>query len=244
MPAVKTPARSSPRIRHAVAPAPLAVSPQRPSVRIIETDTDIAAGIKALRRKCDVLRRIHDDVGMPPLRRRPPGLEGLARIIIGQQVSVASANAIWQRFMDVVDGDMAATRLANLTDDEYRAGGLSRPKIATLRAVAAAIDGGLDLEALALAPVETARAALTDVRGIGPWTADVYLMFCAGHADVFAPGDLALQEAARAAFDLQARPSAPELDVLAQRWSPWRAIAARLLWHYYAAMKARAGQPV
>jgi DNA-3-methyladenine glycosylase II len=233
---VKTPARSSPRIRPSVASQPR----RSQAVRVIATEADIATGIKALRRKCDVIRRLHDEAGAPPLRRRPPGLEGLARIVIGQQVSVASAAAIWARFEAVV-GTMTAVRVLAMTDEDFREGGLSRPKIATMRAVATAMAGGLDLEALALAPVDDAHAALTAVKGIGPWTADVYLMFCAGHVDVFAAGDLALQEAAKLAFKLDARPSADALAALAAaRWSPWRAVAARMLWHHYAWTKAQA----
>lgn len=196
------------------------------------------AGIRALRRKCDVIKRLHDDVGLPPLRRRPPGLDGLARVIVGQQVSVASADAIWARF-SAVAGDITAARLLAMSDDDYRAGGLSRPKIVTLRAVGAAVRDGLDLPRLGEEPVEVAHAALTAIKGVGPWTADVYLMFCVGHRDVFAPGDLALQEAARVAFKLAARPSREELAELATRWSPWRGVAARLLWHAYAAAKAQ-----
>lgn len=222
--------------------------------RIIENEGDIRAAIKALRRTCPIVRKMHDHAGDPPLRRRLGGFDGLARIIIGQQVSVASANAIWTRFSAVAQPQsdrfqsvqvMSADVVGGLTDEQFRAGGLSRPKIKTLRAISAAVQGGLDLDALARIDEQEARAALTAISGIGPWTADVYLMFCLGRADVFAAGDLALQVAAQLAMDLDARPSAHDLTAIAERWRPWRTVAAGLLWHYYAATKAaKSGQPV
>jgi DNA-3-methyladenine glycosylase II len=238
---VKTFQRSAKKASSRVARAPhrVASPPQ-----LIETEADIKRGIKALRRKCDVLRRIHDLTGDPPLRRTNPGFEGLARIIVGQQVSVASANAIWTRFSAVAQ-TMTPARVAALSDLEFQTGGLSRPKIKTLRAVAAAAETGLDLIGLAMVDEAEARAALIAISGIGPWTADLYLMFCLGRADVFAPGDLALQVAAERAFELAERPNAEALAQLAaERWQPWRGVAARLLWHYYAHLKSTAGQPV
>jgi DNA-3-methyladenine glycosylase II len=179
--------------------------------------------------------------GRPPLRRRAPGLEGLAAIIVAQQVSVASARAIEARLLARFPGCDAAA-LARADEEELRACGLSRPKMRTLRACAeATLSGALDLEALARASAEEAHAALTTVKGIGPWTADIYLLFCLGHPDAFPAGDLALQEAAKIAFGLRRRPDAKKLDALARAWRPWRAVAARLLWSYYAAAKSREG---
>ena len=118
---------------------------------------------------------------------------------------------------------------------------MSSPKIRTLLAIALALrDGGLDLAAIdALEPAQ-ARAALTAVKGLGPWSADVYLLFCAGHPDVWPAGDLALQEGARMALNLRARPDAARMERLGERWRPWRAVAARLLWAYYGAMRTAA----
>jgi DNA-3-methyladenine glycosylase II len=221
------------------------ITTARTSLQVIETEADIHVGIMALRRSCDGIRKMHDLAGDPPLRRQPAGFGGLARIIIGQQVSVASAAAIWTRFQAAVVPLAPASILA-MSDDDMRAAGLSRPKVKTFRAVATAIATGLDLDGLGTIDQAEAHAALTAISGIGPWTADVYLMFCVGHADIFAPGDLALQVAAQLAFDLDARPSAADLnDLAASRWQPYRAVAARLLWHYYAATKApKSGQPV
>jgi len=205
---------------------------------------DIAAGVAALCAGDARLARLHALCGMPPLRRSQGGLEGLAWIIVSQQVSVASANAIWARTRNVFT-PFTAARLAAAPDEDYRAGGLSGPKIRALRALAQAVERGLDLDGLGALDADAAHRMLTGVKGIGPWTADVYLMFCLGHADAFAAGDLALQEGARMAFDLAERPNAAALAAIAESWRPWRGVAARLLWAYYAHRKSgREGAPV
>jgi len=212
--------------------------------RIIMTPDDIAEGMAALAAADPRLAAAHRLTGMPPLRRTAGGFEGLAWIIVSQQVSVASARAIWARTRAVF-APFSPDDLIGAEEARFRAAGLSGPKIRTLRALAQAVAEGLDLDGLAgLAPDE-AHAALTAVKGIGPWTADVYLLFCLGHADAFAAGDLAVQEAARAALGLPARPTAAALLAEAEAWRPWRGVAARLLWAYYAWMKAgREGAPL
>jgi DNA-3-methyladenine glycosylase II len=209
------------------------------TARRIASDADVLAGVRALRRKCPTMRLVHDTAGDPPLRLRPAGFEGLARIIVGQQLSVASATAIWNRTVTAVR-PFRPRRLLALGDAELASAGLSRPKIRTLRAIAEACGNGLDLKALERASEEDVHAALTQVVGIGPWTADVYIMFCLGRADAWAPGDLALQVAAQRALGLAERPTADELRQIAERWRPWRAVAARMLWAYYAATKQKA----
>lgn len=212
-----------------------------PRARIITTESDIRDGIKALRRKCAHIRQMHDLAGDPPLRRREPGLEGLARIVVSQQVSVASATAIWGRFADAIR-PMEATTILAASDEALRAAGLSRPKIRTLRAISHAIvHDGLLADRFDDAPDDAVHEALTRVSGIGPWTADIFLMSCLGRADAFAAGDLALQEAARIVLGLDQRPNAATLLEIAERWRPWRAVAARLLWSYYKAIKDREG---
>ena len=211
----------------------------------IESEDDIRAGVRALRRKCAAMRLAHDHAGDPPLRRHRDGFEGLARIVVGQQLSLQSAEAIWRRVALLVT-PMRAEKLLKLDDDTLRGAGLSRGKVRTLRVLSSAIaDGDLDLAVLAAGPEEELRTALMAVSGIGPWTADIYLLFCAGKADAFAPGDLALQVAAQMAFGLDARPSAQELADIAERWRPWRGVAAHLLWAYYKVAKsASSGAPV
>lgn len=206
--------------------------------RIIMGEADIAEGVAALRALCPVMRQVHDVAGPPPLRRREDGFEGLCRIIVAQQLSVASAAAIWSRTAGLV-APFTHERLLALSDAELAGAGLSRPKLRTLRAIASACAAGLDFEALREASDAAVHAALTQVSGIGPWTADIYLMFCLGRADAWAPGDLALQIAAQQAFGLRERPDKEELSELAERWRPWRAVAARLLWSYYAVVKEK-----
>jgi DNA-3-methyladenine glycosylase II len=205
---------------------------------LITTDADLRDGVKALRRKCAHMRTAHDLAGHPPLRRRPGGFDGIVRIINGQQLSVASAAAIYGRVAATIQ-PLTAKRLLAASDETLRGCGLSRPKIKTLRAVASAVVAGLDLDGLATLPEAEAIAQLTAVSGIGPWTADIYLMFCVGRRDVFASGDLALQIAAQMVMGLEARPTAREMAEIAERWSPWRTVAAGLLWAYYAEAKKK-----
>jgi len=206
--------------------------------RLIVAETDIRDGVRALRRKCEIMRMVHDVTGDPPLRRRPAGFEGLARIVVGQQLSVASAGAIWNRTVEACQ-PFEPHILLRLEDAHLAGAGLSRSKIRTLRAVATACADGLDLERLGHATEEEIHAALTEVVGIGPWTADIFIMFCLGRADGWASGDLALQIAAQQALRLRKRPDTDKLNKIAERWRPWRGVAARLLWAYYAAVKAK-----
>jgi DNA-3-methyladenine glycosylase II len=211
-------------------------------MRIIETDADLREGIRALRRKCAHLRRAHDFAGDPPVRRHAVGFEGLARIVVGQQLSLASAEAIWRR-LSLAVRPMTPRQLLKLDEEALRQAGLSRGKVRTLRAASEAVVHGLDLARLAHAPDTDVHEALTAVPGIGPWSADIYLLFCLGRADAFAPGDLALQTVAADVMSLDARPSREELSAIAERWRPWRGVAAHLLWAYYKAAAARRADP-
>ncbi len=213
-------------------------------VRTIRSETDIKDGVTALAQACPHLARVYAIAGDPPLRLRPAGFEGLARAIVNQQLSVASAGAIWDRLRQRSDLADPLSLLA-LTDDDMREVGLSRVKVATLRGVAAAIESGaLNLDALDDAPDQDIHTALTSLKGVGPWTADIYIMFSLGRADAWSPGDLALQHAVRDAIGLAGRPSPPEMTEIAERWRPWRSVAARLLWSYYALRRKRAAPPV
>jgi DNA-3-methyladenine glycosylase II len=217
---------------------------QNEAATILDSDAALKAGLDALVRLDPVMARLVREGALPRLRFRPAGFEGLAFIVVGQQVSTASANAIWGRVKERFPALTPDAVLA-ASDEDLRAPGLSGPKIRTLRAVASAIAAGdLALDALAALPADEAHASLCRVKGIGPWTADVYLLFCLGHRDAFPAGDLALQEAARIAYDLPARPSVPELAALAERWRPWRGVAAKVLWAFYRIAKAREGAPL
>jgi DNA-3-methyladenine glycosylase II len=202
-----------------------------------DLDAAIARLIAAEPRFAEVLAH----AGRPPLRRREGGFVGLVSIIVSQQLSVASAAAILGRLTAALDPlDPAAVLRARA--DKLRRAGLSGPKIRTLKAIARAIDKGeLDLASLGRLPADAAHATLTTVHGIGPWTADIYLLACLGHADAWPAGDLALQEAAKLLLTLKTRPTTKEMGPLAEPWRPWRAVAARLLWTYYRARKQREG---
>ena len=160
----------------------------------------------------------------------------MLQAICGQQLSVASAAAVWNRLCEADLSEQDKVLKAGF--DKLRDCGLSRPKARYALALA---DADIDYPALATMPEAEAIATLTAVKGIGVWTAEIYLKFAVGRADVIAAGDLAIQEAARGLFNLPERPTDKELRVLAEPWSPWRSVAARILWAYYRVMKNREG---
>jgi len=212
---------------------------QSNTITHIRCESDLDAALAALVAADSRFAALIATAGRPPLRRRPDGFVGLATTVVSQQLSTASAAAIWGRLAAAFDpfepqAIMRArpARLARL--------GLSAPKIRALKEIARAVaKNHLALGSLADATAEDAHASLTAVHGIGPWTADIYLLSCLGHADAWPAGDLALQEAARLAFGLPARPNAKEMLPLAETWRPLRAVAARVLWTYYRAVKGR-----
>jgi DNA-3-methyladenine glycosylase II len=211
---------------------------------ILDSDAALKAGVDALVQRDPVLAGLVAQGAHPILRKRAPGFEGLASIVVGQQVSTASAAAIWGRMKTRFE-ELTPQALFAASDDDLKAVGLSAAKMRTLRAAAAAVaSGALPLDALHALPADEAHAALVRIKGIGPWTADIYLLFCLGHPDAFPAGDLAVQEAARSAFGLERRPDAKALTALAERWRPWRGVAAKVLWAHYRIVKAREGAPV
>jgi len=210
----------------------------------IHTEADLDAAIAALTALDPRMQAVLATGGRPRLRKRDGGFAGLVAIVVSQQLSTASAAAIWGRLAAAYD-PFHAEAIRKARSDRLARLGLSAPKIRTLKAISKAVAGGaLDLAALEALDADAAHAALTAIHGIGPWTADIYLLFCLGHADAWPAGDLALQEAMRLAFRLKARPAAKEAHGLAERWRPWRGAAAYLLWSYYAAAKGRSGVPV
>jgi DNA-3-methyladenine glycosylase II len=212
-------------------------------MRTIETTDDIAAGLAHLAAADKRLAPVIAAAGALAPRRRAAGFAGLARVIVGQQVSVASADAIWERCVAAFP-EMTPQAIGRAREPRFRKAGLSAPKIRTLRAVAAACRDGLDLDGLIALPAEQAHAKLTAVKGIGPWTADIYLLFCLGHPDVFPAGDLALRMAVADAFGLDPPVPVADLAALAAGWSPWRSIAATLFWGYYSARKKQKKLPL
>ena len=212
-------------------------------MRVIATADDIAEGLAHLVATDRRLQKVATIAGGLAPRRREAGFAGLARIIVGQQLSVASAAAIWNRFVAAFP-ELTPEAVLKARVPKLRKAGLSAPKIKALRAVAAACRDGLDLAALARLPAAEAHARLIEVHGIGPWTADIYLLFCLGHADIFPAGDLALRNAVAYALALEAPVGAAEIAALAERWSPWRSVAATLFWAYYGAQRARKSVPV
>jgi DNA-3-methyladenine glycosylase II len=201
----------------------------------IHSESDLDTALEALGKTDVRFAALLAKAGRPPLRRRADGFAGLAAIVVAQQLSTASANAIWGRLAAAFD-PLDAAAILRARPAKLARLGLSAPKIRALKAIAKAVEREeLALHRLATLSAEDAHAALTAVHGIGPWTADIYLLSCLGHADAWPAGDLALQEAARVAFALPVRPNAKELQALAEPWRPWRAVAARILWTYYRA---------
>jgi DNA-3-methyladenine glycosylase II len=205
-------------------------------MRLITSDADVAEGAAWLANAEPRFAAALQDTGPLPLRLAPDGFGALFNKIVSQQVSVASARAIWGRVEAAGLNTAEAVRLT--TEDDLKAVGLSRPKVKYARALA---EAGIDYAALRGATDAQVIETLTAVSGIGVWTAQVYAMFNLGRMDVFAPGDLALQESARVLFDLPARPTPKQLEAMAADWSPWRAVAARLLFTYYRIVKDREG---
>jgi DNA-3-methyladenine glycosylase II len=210
---------------------------QKTLIRFIESDADLLEGMAHLSSICPILAQLSVDVKLPPLRRSKGGFAGLVSIILAQQLSVAAADTIERRLV---------ARLKKITPDTVlkarsnalRTCGLSGAKVKTLKALAKAVKSGtLNFKKLDRLEPDLARDLLMRVSGIGPWTSDIYIMFALGHADGFAPGDLALQEAARIAYGWKKRPDTERLQKHAAAWSPWRGVAARLLWARYAQIR-------
>ena len=208
----------------------------------IRNEKDLKEGVTALVKSCAHMARICALAGDPPLRRRPSGFNGLVRVITSQQLLVASAEAIWLRLEAAVE-PFTPSRFLTTPEQDLRAADLSKIKISTLRGLAEAIDtGSLDLDALSEETEDVIHARLTALKGIGPWTADIYILFCLARADAWSPGDLALQVAVKDALELEARPDQVLMKELAEAWRPRRAVAARL-WAYYGLRRKTSAAP-
>jgi DNA-3-methyladenine glycosylase II len=207
----------------------------------LNTQNDLEGAIAALVKQDPRLKPVLARAGMPALRRREPGFVGLAHIVCGQQLSTASAGAIWDRLNKAFDPfDHNAVRRAR-TDRLGRLG-LSAAKIKTLKLIARDIASErLNLDVLAEEDADAAHTTLTALHGIGPWTADVYLLFCLGHADAWPAGDIAVQEAIKIGLDLTTRPTAKQMAPLGEPWRPLRGAAAHLWWSFYRTLRKREG---
>jgi len=204
--------------------------------RVIRGDGCVAEGAAFLASLDPRFKAAIAETGALPLRLRPDGFAQLLSAIVSQQVSTASAEAIWKRLQTA--GLITEDAALSATEEDWRACGMSRQKIKYAGALAAE---RIDYNALRDMPSDDVVRALTKVSGIGSWTAEIYVMFSLGRADVFAPGDLALQEAAKVLFDLPDRPKEKAFREMAKAWSPWRSVAARALWAYYRVVKNREG---
>ena len=197
--------------------------------------------LKALLRRNPQLRPVAKLAGTFDIRLTPGGFAGLVRVICGQQLSVASARAIWGRFAEL-PGALDPAKYLKLDEATVRSVGFSAGKYRTARAIAEAVVAGtLDFDLVERLPAEEATAYLVAHKGIGPWTAEIYLMFCSGHPDIFPAGDLALQKAVGHALGMDHAPTAKELIEIATPWSPHRHAAALLFWKYYAVVIRKAG---
>ena len=207
----------------------------------LHTQADLEAGLAQLIEADPRLKPVAERAGAFNLRRRQAGFAGLCAIVCGQQLSTASAAAIRDRLFKAFDPFHHDTvRKARV--DKLKRLGLSAPKIKSIREIGKAVARGeIDLTAVGNMDADAAHAALTTLHGIGPWSADIYLLFCLGHSDAFPAGDLAVQESARIAFGLRKRPDQKALTKLAEVWRPWRGVAAHLLWAYYHVVKRREG---
>jgi DNA-3-methyladenine glycosylase II len=204
---------------------------------------DIGTGLDALCAADPRLVAVRTVSGEVPLRLSEPGFASLASIIVSQQVSRASADAIFGRFVKLVD-PLTPDAVLAAGEEIFREAGFSRPKQRGLVAAAGAVADGLDLIHLCDLDAEDAIRRLTAVPGIGPWTAEVYLLFAAGHPDIFPARDVALQSAVAHALRLESRPDEKALARIAESWSPWRGIASRLFWAYYRETRGRDAAPI
>src|SRR5580704_4187288 len=207
----------------------------------LNTQADLEDAVHALVKQDPRLKPIFEITGMPALRRREPGFAGLAHIVCGQQLSTASASAIWSRISAAFD-PFEPDALRRARADRLGRLGLSAAKIKTLKNLAREIaTERLNIDVLANEDADAAHHTLVSLHGIGPWTADVYLLFCLGHGDAWPAGDLAVQEAVKIGLGLKTRPTVKEMAPLAEPWRPMRGAAAHLWWTYYRALKKREG---
>ncbi len=205
-------------------------------------DLTLLQGVRELAERDEIFARISAAYGPPPLWERERGFPTLILLILEQQVSLASARAAYNRLTEAV-GRLTPDRFTALTDEELRQIGFSRQKARYGRELARVVmDGSLDLPGLDSLDDEGVREQLVRVKGIGPWTADIYLLMALGRPDIWPKGDLALVAAIQRAKGWPRPPTPAEAAAMSEGWRPWRAVAARLLWHFYLSERAK-GSP-
>jgi DNA-3-methyladenine glycosylase II len=217
---------------------------EKMNLHVIRHEADIASGLSELSKLDERLESVIRKAGPVPLRLAQPGYEGLANIIVSQMISKAAADSVWTRLKGVAGGTISAGSILLLDEPALRSAGLSGAKAQTLARAASAVgDGSIDLDHICQLDAREACRQMMAIKGIGLWTAEVYLMFCAGHADIFPSGDVALQNAVGHAFGQEERPKDRQLRQMAELWQPWRSVAARLFWAYYATEMRREADP-
>lgn len=181
------------------------------------------------------IKKAVEAVGYPPPRERPSGFPTLLSAIVGQQVSVQAAAAILGRVVDLMDGDPAPEKIPHLSDDDLRGAGLSRQKVRYVRSLSdTVLAGKLDFSAISRLPDEEAIAAIIQVKGLGRWSAEMYMMFALGREDIWPVDDLGVQEGVARMLSLTERPKPKQLKDIGKGWKPARSVVALLAWHYYA----------
>ncbi|MBT3559227.1 MAG: DNA-3-methyladenine glycosylase 2 family protein [Rhodospirillales bacterium] len=198
-------------------------------------------GLRKLIAMCPHMRRVHALAGSPPPRGLEPGFATILRIIVDQQVSTQSGAAIWRKLEETL-GPISPPVILRADEEGLRGCGFSGPKARYGMALATAVtDGTLDLGKLPRMSNARVEETLIQIKGIGRWTAEIYLMFALGRTDIWPAGDLAVAEAAGQLLDLPTRPTIPEMDEIGEQWRPWRSTAAVMLWHYYHHIRSRPG---
>jgi DNA-3-methyladenine glycosylase II len=219
----------------------VSTTPANPLTERLNSPEVLATHLAALIALDPRLAGVAERAGAFEIRTSPGGFPGLARMVTGQQVSTQSADAIWGRYSQL-EGALEPAGYLLLSEETVRKSGQSGAKYRTIRAIAEAVTAGeFDFAPLPDLPAEQAIAALTKLKGIGPWTAEIYLMFSAHHPDIFPAGDIALQRAVGWAFDMPESPPAKDLISMAKAWSPYRSTAALLFWRYYRAVRNKEG---
>ena len=209
------------------------------SMTTLDSSAELKTHIQALIELEPRFAPVYEQVGVPSLRRNEGGFAALLRAIVGQQLSVAAASSIWQR---LVDANLITSKtLIQADDDDLRAQGLSKQKIRYVRSL---VDHDIDYQALTTMSDGEVIDTLTAVTGIGRWTAEMYLLFSLGRADILAVDDLAIRVAAMALLELPERPTPKQLKVATQSWSPYLSAASLLLWAYYGGLKDKEAMPV